>query len=50
MSAQRWLDSDGAGLAPARPAQIGGQVAGCRGPASPRAARPPIPAREVACA
>jgi hypothetical protein len=35
MSAQRWLDSDGAGLAPARPAQIGGQVAGCRGPREP---------------
>jgi hypothetical protein len=35
MSAQRWLDRDGVGLAPARPAQIGEQVAGCRGPREP---------------
>jgi hypothetical protein len=36
------------GRASARPAQIDGQVAGCRGPANPRAARPSIWAREVA--
>lgn len=36
-------------LAPTPPAlQIGGQVAGCRGPASRRAARPSIRAWEVA--
>jgi hypothetical protein len=34
-SAQRWLDRDGAGLAPARPAHIGGQIAGCSGPREP---------------
>jgi hypothetical protein len=35
MSAQRWLDGDGAGLASARPAQIGGLVAGGRSPRQP---------------
>jgi hypothetical protein len=39
-----WADAWSA----AGPAQIGGQVAGCTGPASPRVARPSIPAREVA--
>ena len=37
MSAQRWLDRAGVGLAAARPAQIGGQVAGCRSPPRARA-------------
>jgi hypothetical protein len=33
-------------VAPARPARIGGQVAGCRGPREPAPqARPPIPTR-----
>ena len=42
------LTGTGWGWYPAWPAQIGGPVAGCRGPASRRAARPSIRARELA--